>query len=175
MVLLRATQKILRSLTPTVPDSAVSVNALGDWYVNRIVVDRKPLLLLASSKSLLAIVTPARDVKTLPERLPKIVEGRLGRLGVGDEIIVSEVAVTASVGVGRTVDRSVVGQLVDFAKSIPYYLPVNGWDESDLISVEESLAETPCRSSRSFAEVIFPREKAIELLETTWPASRTRH
>ena len=174
-MLLRATQKILRSLPPSAPDSAASANALGDWYVNRIVVDRRPLLLLASSRSLLPLLAPARDVKSLPERLAGIVERRLRRLGISSEIVAWEVAATASVGVGRTVDRSVVGQLVNFAKSIPYYLPVNEWNESDLVSVEEKLAETPCRSSRSFAEVVFPREKAIELLRSTWPASRTRH
>jgi hypothetical protein len=55
MVLLRATQKVLRLL----PESAggvidSSTTALGDWYVNRLIVDRQPLLLLVSSTSRLA-------------------------------------------------------------------------------------------------------------------------
>jgi hypothetical protein len=114
-------------------------------------------------------------VKTLPDRLAAIVDGRLRRLGVSDSVVASEVEATAAVGIGRTVDRSVVGQLVDFAKAIPYYLPVNGWDEGSLPAVEDKLAETPCRSSRSYSEVIFPRKKAVELLSTVWPSSRTRH
>ena len=50
MVLLRATQKVLRSLPPSVNDAATSGNALGDWYVNRIVIDRRSLLLIISSR-----------------------------------------------------------------------------------------------------------------------------
>ena len=48
---------------------AVSDTALGDWYVNRLVVDRQPLLLLVSSSSLLPLLMPARGVRSLPERL----------------------------------------------------------------------------------------------------------
>ena len=175
MVILRATQRVLRSLHQAVGEVAVSDNALGDWYVNRLVIDRRPLLLLVSSASRLAIVTPARDVKNLPGRLAQTVGERLRRLGVSETVIASEVEATIHVCVGKTVDRSVTGQLVDFAKALPYYLPVNGWDEATLVSAEEKLAETPCRASRSYAEVIWPRRTAIELLNTTWPASKTRH
>lgn len=175
MVLLRATQKILRTLPQSVDDSATSGNALGDWYVNRIVVDRKPLLLLVSSKSLLSILAPARDLKSLPDRLATLVEARLRRLGISDRALTAEVDATAVVGVDRTVDRSVVGQMVDFAKMIPYYLSARGWDESDLPVVEDRLAETPCRSSRTFAEVIFPREKAMELLGTAASSGHKLH
>jgi hypothetical protein len=175
VVVLRATQKVLRSLSQSAGDLGASDNALGDWYVNRIVVDCRPLLLLVSSTSLLAIVTPARDVKTLPNRLAQIVEERLRRLEVSEVIVASEVEATDPVRVGKTIDRSVTGQLVDFAKALPYYLPVDGWDETTLRAAEEKLAETPCRSSRPFAEVIWPRRAAIELLKAAWPASKTRH
>jgi hypothetical protein len=175
VVVLRATRKVLRSLAQFAGDSAASDNALGDWYVNRVVADRKPLLLLVSAKSLLAILTPARNVKELPDRLAKLVELRLRSLQVDEAIVAAEVAATAPVHVGRTLDRSVTGQLVDFAKALPYYLPADGWDESTLRSAEEKLAEVPCRSSRANAEVIWPARTAIQLLETAWPASATRH
>lgn len=175
MVILRATQRVLRSLPQAGSEVAVSDNALGDWYVNRLVIDRRPLLLLVSSASRLAIVTPARDVKGLPGRLAETVGTRLRRLGVSEAVVASEVGATIHVCVGNTVDRSVTGQLVDFAKALPFYLPVNGWDEATLISTEDKLAETPCRASRPHAEVIWPREAAIELLNATWPASTTRH
>ena len=156
-------------------DGLVSDNALGDWYVSRLVIDRKPLLLLVSAASRLAIVIPARDVKSLPVRLAQIVGLRLRRIGVSESVIASEVAATTLVCVGKTVDRSVTGQLVDFAKALPHYLPVNGWDESTLISAEDKLAETPCRAGRSSAEVIWPLRTAIELLNTTWSASSQGH
>lgn len=175
MVVLRATRKILRSLSLSAGDTDVSGNALGDWYVNRIVVDRKPLLLLVSAKSRLAMLTPARNVKELPDRLSVLVEARLRRLQIDEAIIASEVAATASVRVGKTLDRSVTGQLVDFAKTLPYYLPVDGWDNSTLRAAEERMAETPCGVGRPDAEVIWPASSTIELLQMAWPASSTRH
>jgi len=175
VVILRATQKLLRTLPHFADELAVSANALGDWYANRVVVDRHPLLLLVSSKSLLAILTPARDVKTLPDRLAQIVGDRLRRLQVSEAIVASEVEATALVRVGKTMDRSVTGQLVDFAKALPYYLPIEGWNDAALRAAEDRLAETPCRATRPLAEVIWPREAAVQLLEATWPRSTTRH
>ena len=87
MVVLRPTKKLARALVAT-GGSAQSDTVLGDWYVNRVVVDRRPLLLLVCSASLLAIVEPARDVRALPRRLAALAEARLRRLGVDDRIIV---------------------------------------------------------------------------------------
>lgn len=55
MVVLRATRKLLAILPGTRPPPARSDTAPGDWYVNRLVVDRRPLLLLVSGSSLLPI------------------------------------------------------------------------------------------------------------------------
>ena len=82
MVHLRATQKVLRRLARDRSVDRASDCALGDWFVNRVVVARQPLLIMVSSSSLLAVLEPARDVRSLPERLPEIVGRRLKRLGV---------------------------------------------------------------------------------------------
>jgi hypothetical protein len=63
MVTLRPTRK-LRGALPISDVSKPSDTALGDWYVNRLVVDRRPLLLLVSSSSLLPMLVPGRDVAT---------------------------------------------------------------------------------------------------------------
>ena len=175
MVVLRATQKVLKLLPESVSNSVTSTTALGDWYVNRTVVHRQPLLLLVSSTSLLSVVTPARDVKGLPRRLAAIVEERLRRIGIDGNALASEVDATSVVTVGKTVDRSVTGQMVDFAKAIPYYLPESGWSEGELKAVEDRLAETPCRAGGPSQGVIFPREMAFGLLESTWFAGTIRH
>jgi hypothetical protein len=83
--------------------------------------------LLVSSKSLLAILTPARDVKNLPRRFADIVENRLSRLSVQADVLAAEVIASRNVSIGRTLDRSVIGQMVDFAKALPYYLPTDAW------------------------------------------------
>lgn len=168
MVVLRATQKVLRLIAQSERTPGASETALGDWYVNRIVIARQPLLLLVSATSLLPIIEPARDVKRLPERLTETVGARLRHLGIDDAVLAAEIDAMADVVVARTTDRSVTGQMVDFAKHLSYYLPENGWSEWDLRAAEEKLSEMPCRASRPFDQVIFPREAALRLLASTW-------
>jgi hypothetical protein len=171
MVVLRRTRRLSASL----PDSGVvlpiSDTALGDWYVNRIVVDRQPLLLLVSSATLLPILIPARDVRTLPDRLAGIVEARLRRCGIEASVIKAEVDAMSSVAVGSTVDRSVLGIMVDFAKGVPFYLEPGQWDERMLPAVEARLAETPCYASGPDNRVIFPERKAPDVLTSKWLAN----
>jgi hypothetical protein len=68
MVILRPTQKLRALLATGQPAPGGSDTALGDWYVNRLVVDRQPLLILVSSTSLLPLLVPARDVQGLAGR-----------------------------------------------------------------------------------------------------------
>ena len=168
MVVLRATQKVLKLLPESADAATASTTALGDWYVNRIVVDRQPLLLLISSNSLLPAITTAHDVKSLPRRLASLIEARLSRLAVDERVLRLEAEALCDVAVARTENRSVLGQMVDFAKMLPFYLPENGWNESDLRVAEDRLAETPCRASGRFEDVIFPRETTLRLLESKW-------
>jgi Domain of unknown function (DUF6933) len=171
MVILRPTRKLSSLLPATGIGQSISDTALGDWYVNRIVVDRQPLLLLVSSASLLPMLLPARDVRTLPDRLAGLVEVRLRHLGIEVRAITAEKSAMTPVEIGPTVDRSVLGIMVDFAKSVPYELEPGCWNESTLQLVEDRLAETPCHAGRSFDQVIFPKQKAPELLSAKWLAN----
>ena len=168
MVILRRTQKLDEKLPCTVRPSADSDTALGDWYVNRMTIDRRPLLLLVSSQSLLPIVIPARDVRTLPNRLAAVVARRLERLQIPPCLIEAEVEAMAPVVVAPTVDRSVVGIMVDFAKAVPFYLEPGGWDETTLPFVEAHLGETPCHAGKRRELVIFPDQAARAILATRW-------
>jgi hypothetical protein len=138
VVLLRATQKVLRNLQPSRDAGGVSGTALGDWYVNRVVVDRQPLLLFVGEKSLLAALAPARDVKNLATWFPGVVFERLKRMDVDWGLIGSEMEAMQVVQVGRTKDRSVTGQMVDFAKTLPYLLPEGDWGPQELRKAEVS-------------------------------------
>jgi hypothetical protein len=167
MVTVRPTQK-LRTALPATETSLAADTALGDWYVNRLVVARRPLLLLVSSSSLLPILVPARDVRGLPGRLVDLVANRLVRLGVGASLIEAETKAMSPIMVGVTIDRSVVGIMVDFAKGVPYYLEAGHWDDTSLAVVEDRLAKTPCHASRPWEQVVFPDRKALELLAAKW-------
>ena len=174
MVILRPTRKLYGLLPPAPTAPGPSDTALGDWYVNRLVVDRQPLLLLVSATSLLPILVPARDVRGLPERLPGLVERRLQRYGLDGVVIGAEARVMRDVVVAPTVDRSVVGIMVDFAKAVSWYLEPGQWTDATLPLVEDRLAETPCRGSQRAERVVFPDRKAPELLRQKW-ATPTIH
>ncbi len=73
--------------------------------------------------------------------------------------------------IGPTIDRSVLGIMVDYAKSVPYHLEAGHWNEGDLRLVEEKLAETPCHAAGPFDQVIFPDTKTPELLTGKWLAN----
>jgi hypothetical protein len=151
-------------------NGATSDTALGDWYVNRTVVDRRPLLLLVSSASLVAVVLPARNVRELPGRLAEIIGHRLGRLGVPRRLIDAELQAMAQVRLAKTENRSVLGILVDFAKMLPHALPLDYSDRSSLMDAEEFLWDNPCFAGKSSGEVVFPRKKAPDLLRERWDA-----
>jgi len=168
MVVLRPTRRLRTWLPVTGTAPVVSDTALGDWYVNRIVVDRRPLLLLVSSASLLGVLVPARHVRELPGRLPAIVESRLRRCGIAPATIDAEKRAMARVVTGPTVDRSVLGIMVDFANAVPYHLEPGRWDEATLLSVEDRLAENPCYAGRRGDAVVFPARRAAEVLSSKW-------
>lgn len=170
MVVLRRTRKLERHLPVAERTEVASDTALGDWYVNRVSVDRRPLLLLISSRSLLPILVPAQGVADLPRRLAEVVGARLRRLGVASHLIAAELRAMNPVTIRPTVDRSVLGIMVDFAKVLPYSLEPGSWDESTLPFVEARLAETPCYASRRFEEVVVPDRRAPALLAAVWGA-----
>jgi len=105
---------VLRYLGP--PSAAVGPPdaLLGDWFVNRFVLERQPLLILVSSASLLPILEPARQVRTLADRLPAIVHRRLTELGIDEALIADELAAMGRVLIAPTNDRSILGTMNEF-------------------------------------------------------------
>lgn len=108
MVVIRPTRK-LHSALPVMQNAGASDTALGDWYVNRVVVDRQPLLLLVSATSLLPALVRAQNVRALPTQIGDIVVERLTRLAIPQSLIQAERRAMATVHIGATVDRSVLG------------------------------------------------------------------
>ena len=169
-VTLRRTQKLASVLPATIETPPAPDSALGDWYANRIVVNRKPLLLLLSSRTLLAILLPARELRALPSRLGDVVAQRLRRLGIEQRLIEAEVGAMDPVLVSKTSDRAIVGIMVDFANMIPYHLDRGAWDESTLPFVEARLAKVPCFTSRAGEQTVFPDVATRTVLAERWGA-----
>ena len=170
MVVLRPTRKLQKLLPVETDGEQQSDGALGDWYVNRFVVDRRPLLMIVSSASLLAAIEPARDIRGLPDRLATIVADRLYWLGVDQRVIDAEISTMRPVRVAPTRDRSVLGIVVECCKDAAYHLPINGWNDASLVEVEASLRQTPWHASKR--DIVFPEKKAVELLNARWDVRR---
>jgi hypothetical protein len=171
MTALRATQKVLRQL-PTMASETPSPDrsALGDWYVTRTTVARRPLLVLISARGYLPIVVPARDVRRLPSRLPQLVVDRMARVGIPAAQRAAEADAMDPITVAPTASRSVTGILVDFVRCLPSYLPEAGWGETDLRYAEDRLAEMPCHAGGPDAGVVFPLRDVARLLTARWGA-----
>ena len=169
-VVLRRTEKLAGALplSESVPDS--SDTALGDWYVNRLVVDRQPLLLLVSAVTLLPLVVPARDVRGLPNCLATLIRRRLQRFRLPPACVDAEIAAMSRVCIAKTASRSVLGVMNDFAQGVPFHLPIGGWDETSLPFLEDRLAQTPIFASRPVSEVVFPERATPERLLAKWAA-----
>lgn len=168
MVILRPTAKLRKAIPVAKGSGEPSDTALGDWYANRIVVDRQPLILLVSSACLLAIVVPARDVKTLPRRLVDLVEARLRRLDLAQGVIDAECRAMTPTLVYATDDRSVLGSMVDFAKCAKSRRAPVPWNLAASHAVEDLLGGMPCHNARSGDVVIWPEKRAAELLSARW-------
>lgn len=171
MVILRATQKVLRHLPKSSEPSESSDTALGDWYVNRTVIDRVPLLILVSERSLLPMVIRARDVRSLPERLPELVADRLRRVeGVTERQADAEVGAMPPVVVTKTANRSVVGVLVECAYHAASYVGPLRLDVTELHVIESRLEEVPWFAGQRREDVVFASDKTRELLREWWGA-----
>ena len=120
-----------------------------------------------NGSSLLPILERARYLRSLPDLLPSIVESRLARLGVDRSLIIPEIEAMEEVRIGATNNRSIVGSMVEFAKTAPYYLPdASTWDEDVLPFAEAKLEHTPCRCSGR--DTIWPDREAPALLAARW-------
>ena len=96
------------------------------------------------------------------------------RLGsIRSEWVACEVEAMTPVLVAKTVDRSVVGTLVDFAKLIPYYLPEPGWDDDEMRGgrgspQRDSLPSGPGRRSRDLPRRQGSKFARGDLVVTCW-------
>lgn len=170
MTHLRATRKVLAYLPKPSDSAAEPDTALGDWYVNRIVLRRMPLLILVSERSMLPIVIRARDVRTLPDRLSDLVASRLRRVeGVSAQMADAEAAAMRPVVVGKTVNRSVLGALMDFKRLLSGYVWLDPMDDAALPLMEQSLEEVPWFiAGKRMEDAIQPTRFTGRLLRERW-------
>jgi hypothetical protein len=160
MFTLRCTQRLLK----TIPfqqshPAALATTALGDWYANTLVLRRMPHVMCTSDRSLLTVIVPAGDLARLPLRLCTAVASLLSRLGCEPRRIAAEIAAMNQVVFARTVSRSVLASMNDFADLARTYTG-SRTSPRTVVAIEERLAQTPRKPLR----YAFPIEVAAALL-----------
>jgi len=161
MFTLRCTKKLLSRLgARPVPEQAARAVApttrLGDWHANVLYRRDLELVLLASDRSLLPILVPARPRDLIVARFVETLGTVLGRLDVPGDRISAEVAEMTEVQVCPTRSRQVLGTMTDFDRMLDSYRRPG----RTLVDIALQLAEAPCGPIAMKS----PRDMAAELL-----------
>lgn len=144
MFVFRCTQKLLDRLKVTPePQPAPSDTALGDWYANLVRVGRVQVVLAVSERSLLPVVLPARDGRSLMLRLGEALEPVLSAVGVPAEDVIAERGAMERGVWGKTANRRVLGSLNDLAFQLQ--TAMQDFPDRTLLAHSLWLAQTPLK------------------------------
>jgi hypothetical protein len=114
MTTLRCTAKLLKRLGISKPgEPPPPNNILGDWFANIVYTPQRHYVLLVSERSLLPVITTARDIRNLQPRFMTELGDVLLAIGVRRELIARELALMEPIYYGRTNDRRVLGSMND--------------------------------------------------------------
>ena len=114
MFTLRCTQKLLTRLkVEPEADPAQADTVLGDWYANLVRVGRTQVVLAVSERTLLPLVIPAKDARTLGHQLAHTLQPVLMSLDIPAEEVIAECEAMQHVTIGKTTSRRVLGSLND--------------------------------------------------------------
>jgi hypothetical protein len=167
MIVFRATQKLLSHLPfEPVEPTAESTTALGDWYATPLFIGKQRFVLIASERSLLPVVLPLRESRTLIERWRGLVAGRLDALGVEPEHRDAELDAMRDVVVAKTASRRTLGAMNDLVQHARWIAEDNGAVYPD--EIEHRLDRMPCGSIK----YEYPADLARFLLEERHTAVR---
>lgn len=141
---LRCTQKLLDRLSvPPVVDPEAPTTVLGDWYANLVRAGRTQVILAVSERTLLPVVIPARDARTMAQRLTDALEPMLLCLNIPAQDVVAERETMTKHAFAKTVDRRILGSL----KELAFQLEVGlfEWPERTLLAQSLWLSKTPMK------------------------------
>jgi hypothetical protein len=133
--------------------------ALGNWYANILYFYKRQNLMIVSENSRLAVITPAKDARSLANYLTQNLLDILVLFGVPSEWIEAEMREMADVHISTTLSRSVLGTMNDYKFQIEVLM-----DDPEEISPFE-MAKILCECPVGPLQYRFPREVAIDLLK----------
>jgi hypothetical protein len=110
------TQKLLDRVNASPdPEPSPPDTVLGDWYANLVRVGRTQVVLAVSERTLLPVVVPAKEGRTLVRRVADAVEPMLVSIGIPAEAVIAERDAMRDVVIAKTASRRVLGSLNDLA------------------------------------------------------------
>lgn len=119
---------------------------LGDWYANLVYLPGEQVVLFVNERSLLPVLVPARDARSLVARMQHTLRDVLLRIGVPAEAVEAELREMKEARVGKTSSRQTLGSMTDFTVMLRV-----GGRSGPLLDESLDLAEAPCSPLRSGA------------------------
>jgi len=161
---IRPTHALLKKLDRNAKsaESPPSTTALGDWFVRAHNFGRQRLLLCTSSRSLLTVLMPARDLRSVGERLRGAVGDLLFALGSPVDQVNREIEEMRTFVFNSSNNRQVIGSMTDMAFMADAHLQ-HGSSPDHLVVVGMKLARSPC----SPLDYDSPQRVALKLLRTS--------
>jgi hypothetical protein len=158
MYTLHCTKKLLDRIKVPVDSSLQPpTTVLGNWYATALFW-KPQVALLVNERTLLPVLMPLAPASTLIARFPRELADVLVKHGASQAFLLSELAAMGEVCVAKTINRSVVGTMNEFAFLAEGCREDTG--VADLLTLSRRLAETPCGAvkynspARLIAEVV---------------------
>lgn len=128
--------KIKKLLMP-----AVTSHPLDDWFIDRIIVDRKKIAMIVHAKTIFCFLIPYAEVggaKNIPEYFKARLKELFQRDALPELVLEVDKLFSESTSFTKTVDKKVLGHMNDFKfHAEPYAdepLPVNWYDTAERIN-----------------------------------------
>jgi hypothetical protein len=132
--------------------------ALGNWHAHLIYINRNQLILFVNDNSRLALITPAKDARSITSHLIERLSILLPQLGARPEWILAEAREMADTHIAASRSRSVLGTMNDYKFQIEAYF--GDIPDGNLQELEMNLSEVPAGPMK----YRYPADVAIELL-----------
>jgi hypothetical protein len=117
------------------------------------------MLLFVSDNSRLAVITPAREVKSLASHLPRHLSALLEHLGASPRSIDAEVREMAEAHIAATRSKSILATMNDYKFQIEDMLHISGYISP--LEMAINLSNTPV----GILNYQFPGKVALDLLK----------
>ncbi len=143
MYALCCTAKVLQRIGfPLQAETLPETTVLGNWYAHLLFIHRFQLVLCVSDQSRLAVITPAKGLKTLSKQLPDHLIPLLASLGLPEAWIEQEIRAMNDVYYTWTRSKSILGTMNDYANQLEYRVEREGGPS--LLQLALDLSICPC-------------------------------